>query len=289
MSLETPVTGQDVDRLRRNVTWVTSVEVDVTPRIIRSLVVGAVALSLGLPALAGLSGPVAAAATGGTVHPGVAVNFGGVTCTVGAVMRERKTVYLAVPASCGGIDLGKPQNGCVEPTTPVGSPVGIQGANHRGTVVYNSFSEMQLHGVHATDECHYNDLALIRVNHLDRRLVSAVVPGTTAPHAVPSKLPASGTALHFGASHGTAGSTHHKGWELDASTMAMLSTYQAGSPVTSGGKLVGMLIVLPKGPLLSLPLLQQPAEIYNLSRAIKMLRTMPGFHHVTLVQAGQRP
>jgi hypothetical protein len=242
-----------------------------------------------LPLLIGA--PVAGAAASGTatIHPGGEVNFGGTSCEVGAVMHQGHTVYLAVPASCGGIDPGKVQpQGCYGPITPVGVTVSIEGAKHRGQLVYDSFTEMQLQGETAANRCYYNDLALVRVNRHDRARVTATIPGTGAPRHVLGTLPKSGTAMKFSSNSATAGATQHDGWMLAASTMAMLKTANSGAPVTVGNNLVGMLLVLPKGPIPGVPLLQAPAQIYNLSRAIHELHRVHRFRHVTLVHSGQR-
>jgi hypothetical protein len=263
------------------------VEVNVVLQAPRRLLVAVAFAAACAPALTGLPGAQAASAAK-PVHPGVEVNFGEVSCEVGAVMHQGKTVYLAVPASCGGIDAGKVQPaGCYGPNSPTGVPASIVGAKHNGTLVYDSFTEMQSQGVTAHDRCTYNDLALIRVNHLDRHLVSSSIPGTGAPRGVSSSLPKSGTTLRFGTNSATAGATSHSGWTVTATTMAMLKTANVGAPVTVGNQLVGMLIVLPAGPIPNVPLLQNPGQVYNLAYAIKELHRIHHFRHVTLVRAGQ--
>ncbi|HVT21647.1 MAG TPA: hypothetical protein VHE57_09700 [Mycobacteriales bacterium] len=254
-----------------------------TARKWRSAVVAALSLATLVPAVSAL--PAADAAVAKTIHPGVSVNYGNVTCTVGAVLRARHRVFLAVPSSCGGIDLGKKgQDGCSSPQTPIGSPVSIAGAKHRGILVYSSFAEMQLHGDTNPNRCYYNDLALIRVDRRDRARVSAAIPGVGIPSGVLKKLPASGTALRVGATSATAGARHYKGWELDLSSpTAMWRTPDCGSPITVGRKLAGLLLVLPKGPVPMVPLAQEPAETYNLARSISYLRDQPGFHRAHLV------
>jgi hypothetical protein len=221
------------------------------------------------------------------IHPGVHVTFGDVTCTVAAVMRQGGSVYLVIPASCGGIDEGKVQDGCDEAESPLGTPVQVDGAKYPGTYVYNSFSEMQLHGDTNSDQCYYNDLALVRLDPRDRSRVSATIPGTAAPAGVARRLPASGAALKIASNAATAGATHNDGWEVDVTAQtAMFSASDVGSAVTSGNVLVGMLIVLPGG--LPAPAVQTPAEVYNMARSIQLMRRAPGFHGVRLVTAGGR-
>lgn len=230
--------------------------------------------------------PSADAATSKPIHPGVSVNYGDVTCTVGVVLRAGRRVFLGVPSSCGGIDLGKKgKDGCSSPQTPIGSPVSIQGAKHNGKLVYSSFTQMQLHSDTNPRRCYYNDLALVRVDPRDRTRVSAAIPGVGVPTKVAAKLPADGTALKIGTTAGTAGATHHSGWEVDVdSPTGMFKTPDCGSPVTIGRTLVGLLLVLPKGPIPMAPVAQQPAETYNLARSLHYLRQQAHFHRVHLAR-----
>jgi hypothetical protein len=226
--------------------------------------------------------PGAQAKPAKTIHPGVSVHYGDVTCAVAAVMKQHKRLFLAVPASCGGIDLGKPTDGCSSPQAPIGLPVSIQGAKHRGRLVYSSFAQMQLNGDTNPNRCYYNDLALVQVARKDRARVSAAIPKVGVPTGVVAKLPGKGTALRIGGSTGSAADRHHNGWVLDltSSPTAMFRTPDCGVPVTTGRRLVGMLLILPKGPIPMVPLFQSPAQTYNLARAVKYLKRTPGFRHV---------
>ena len=260
-----------------------------TKRTSPRVLVLAALLALGVPVATASPQALAAPHAAAGIHPGGEVNFGNVSCEIGVVMRQGHNLYLAIPGSCGGIHLGKVQDGCSEPLTPVGSPVSIQGARHHGLLVYNSFTQMQRTGVTDPNRCYYNDLALVRVNRHDRHLVTATIPGTGAPRSVLTTLPKSGTSMKVGGATASAGATRHGGWVLETSTMAMLKTADVGAPVTIGNKLVGMLLVLPKGPIPMVPLLQSPGQIFNLARAIKQLHKVHRFRHVALVRAGQRP
>jgi hypothetical protein len=252
--------------------------VGVTSRVVRLSLAAALA-AFGAAASGGAV-PAAQAATAKTIHPGVTVTYGDVTCTVGAVMQEGRRLFLAVPASCGGIELGKTQDGCSEPQSPTGTPVSIQGAKYPGTLVYSSYTQMQLHGVKSPTRCYYNDLSLVRVDRRDRARVSAAIPGVGVPRRVLTTLPREGTALRIGNSPGTAGTTHHNGWELDLNDpTTTFTSANCGTSVTAGRDLVGMLLVLPRGPI---PGLQTPPETYNLARSIHYLRRTPGFHRVHL-------
>lgn len=248
-------------------------------------------LVLSLSAVAGILSAmvgslVSAAALGPAtrgIHPGVSIAFGGVTCTAGPILRQRHAVFIAIPASCGGIDEGKVQDGCVEAETPVGSPVRIGNARHRGLLVYNSFSHMQLHGVQSPTRCYYNDLALVKVNRRDVHLVSGRIPGQSAPYRVARSSPSSGSTLRVGSMSGTAGATHHHGWQLDVTISGTASSSQVGTIATEGSRVVGMLTTIPQGVV---PM--GASGVYSFSKELKALRHVHGFHHVRLLTAGQR-
>ncbi len=234
-----------------------------------------------LPALAG--SPAAHAATPSGIHPGVAVTFGGITCKAGAIMRQGARLYVAIPASCAGIQPGVLQDGCAAAETPIGIPVHIAGARHHGTLVYNSFTEMQLHGVTDKTMCDYNDLALVRINRRDASRVSGAIPGSKAPQQVTAARPTSGTAMTVNRAPATAGATHHHGWEHDFTTLAALGPADVGAPVVFANQLVGMLTVLPSGLVA-----KSPAETYSLAKAMWQMHKVAGFRHVVLLRAGQR-
>lgn len=254
-----------------------------SPQLVRRGLATAVSVVSLVSVVAAL--PNAGAAVPKTIHPGIEVNYGNISCAVGAILKQRKARFLAIPASCGGIDPGKPHNNCYGPQTPVGSPVSIEGASRPGQLVYSSYSQMQLEGVTAHNRCFYDDLALVRVNRHDLARVSPAIPGTSAPRRLLAKFPASGTALKIGSSGGTAGSTANGGWTLGATSMAMFKAPDVGLPITAGNDLVGMLLVLPQGPASGTPL-DSPAQTFNMARALRLLRQTAGFHHVTLLRAG---
>ena len=247
----------------------------------RRLVSACAISALLLPAAASWPDAAATAVTATGIHPGSSVTFGDVTCQAGAVLRQGHRLFLAIPASCGGIDAGKVQDGCAEAETPIGIPVKIGGAKHRGTLVYNSFTEMQLHGVLNPTLCYYNDLALVQIDPRDASRVSGRIPGMQAPRRIAGSSP-SGAAVSMGSTPGTAGARHHHGWEQDISSLGMFSTKDVGTPTIRHNRLVGMLIVLPAGLVL-----QSPAEVYSFRKAMRQLHKARGFHRVRLLRAGQ--
>jgi hypothetical protein len=266
----------------------------------RVLIVAA-AMSL-IGAVAASSVPAGAAtaarAPAHPIRPGTAVTMSGITCTAGAVLRQKATVYVAIPASCAGVAPGTYQDGCSEPEAPTGTPARVVGARHRAILVYDSFTRMEKLGtaqVHTTAGhrlCHYNDLALVQLNKHDRARVAGAIDGMRAPTSVRQHGPASGRRMTIGRGAATAGASHQGGWVYDVTPSASLVATDVGSAGVVGGKELGMLTVLPAGTLSTLPFgtpVTSPAQVYNLHKALLFLRKAPGFHHVTLLAAGERP
>jgi hypothetical protein len=252
-------------------------------RWLRLAVAPSLVALIGLGASAAAAAPESGSESGShPIHPGVAVTFAGVTCQAGLALHQGATVYLAVPASCGGPQPGQPQNGCTQAEAPTGLPVQVAGAKHRATLVYNSFSRMQLAGTTNRDSCDYNDLALIELNPADRHLVSGTIPGANAPHAVSAHGPASGSAVSLGGASTTAEASSHDGWVYNIRAIGPSKASEVGEPLVQSGRILGMLEVLPW----ILPL-EPSAKVYNLHRALVALRRTNGFHHVVLLRAGQ--
>src|SRR3954451_13281539 len=138
----------------------------------RVIVAGSAALSLALAGLVGASGANAATAVHwasartATVHPGVHVTIAGVKCVAGFVMTDGHRVFVTVPGSCAGVDDGKPTNGCTAAQLPYGLKVAVTGARSKGTVVYSSYTQMQLRGSTGA-KCANNALVLIRLDDRD--------------------------------------------------------------------------------------------------------------------------
>jgi hypothetical protein len=201
------------------------------------------------------------------------------------VLAQGTTRYLGVPASCGGLEPGQSQNGCTEAEAPLGAPVHIDGARHRGILVYNSFTRMQATGTTNARKCAHNDLALVRINRADRHLVSGSIPGVRAPTAVSPHGPRAGSTAQLGDTTATSKGSTQAGWVYQVTTPATsskLTTADLGEPLVQSGMVSGMLTVLPAGFVM-----KSPAEVYNLHRALVALRHTKGFHHVVLFKAGR--
>jgi hypothetical protein len=243
----------------------------------------AVAVTLAIIATAGGIKPVAGAAGSSArpIHPETAVTVGGITCQAGVALRQGATVYLGIPASCAGPLPGQVQDGCQQAEAPIGAPATIAGARHRGTLVYNSFTRMQVAGTTTAARCDDNDLALIRLNRADRHLVAGAIPGGVAPTAVSGHGPAAGSSVELGGSSETAQASTESGWVYNVRVAGSLPDSDVGEPLVQSGRLMGMLTVLP-----SLLPFEPKAEVYNLHRALVLLRRTKGFHHVVLIRAG---
>jgi hypothetical protein len=250
------------------------------------------ASALALVGAAAIPTAAAGAASGARpVRPGTSVTIAGITCTAGPLLRQKRVVYLAVPASCGGLDPGKSQNGCTESNAPVGIPVQVRGARHRSVLVYDSFARMQSIGTKGKRLCDFNDLALVRINRLDLGRVSAAIDGKHAPTGLLTRSPASGRSMTVGSHAATTGASHDGGWESDFMTTASLSATDVGSVAVVGARVFGMLTVLPGSMLSELPIstpVSPPAEVYSLAKALQFLKKAPGFHHVSLLKVGEK-
>src|SRR3954452_8003391 len=105
---------------------------------------GAVAISVLLiaPSVASAWAPAGSA----TIHPGVQVFTNGAQCTSNFVFQDSSNVYLGQAAHCSGTGGNTETNGCTSGSLPLGTPVDVTGANHPGTLVYNSWLTMQAKG-----------------------------------------------------------------------------------------------------------------------------------------------
>jgi hypothetical protein len=103
------------------------------------------------------------------VTPGVQTLTGGGQCTANFVYTDGGSTYLGQAAHCSSTSGNTETNGCLAGTLPIGTQVEIQDAttgefSHTGTLAYNSWNAMQAAGENPdSDQCQYNDLALIRL------------------------------------------------------------------------------------------------------------------------------
>ena len=145
---------------------------------------GTVAISVVLIAPSGAS--AWAPADQATVHPGVQVFTQGGQCTANFVYQDASNVYLGQAAHCSGTGASTDTNGCDSGSLPIGTPVDVTGADHPGTLVYNSWLTMQSKGETDADTCAFNDLALIKIDPADVAKVNPSIPALGGPTGVGS-------------------------------------------------------------------------------------------------------
>ncbi|MBV8984293.1 MAG: serine protease [Acidimicrobiia bacterium] len=142
------------------------------------------ALAVAVLALSVLSvAPSARAATNG-IHPGDQTYTNGAQCTANFVFSDGTSTYLGQAAHCSSTGSNTDTNGCTTQSAPIGTPVTILGANHPGTLAYNSWITMQQAGEKDPNACAYNDLALIRIDPADASLVSPNIPHWGGPTGI---------------------------------------------------------------------------------------------------------
>lgn len=256
----------------------------------RTVVAGGAALTLGLlglqaaaPAGAATTVRWAPAATA-KVHPGSLVTIAGVQCVVGYVMTDGHRVFVAVPASCAGVDDGKPTDGCSAAQVPYGLKVFVAGARYKGRLVYSSYTEMQLRGTTAVNKCANNALVLIRLDDRDIKRTNPSLPAPTGgPTGLAANAPATGAQvtayLNHAATQGlvTPAQTPSGGWAVPVD-LGPVDATQLGAPVlTNSGRAVGMVTLVPQVG-------ATPATVSMLAKEIAFMQTVRGFSNVHLAR-----
>jgi hypothetical protein len=158
----------------------------------------ALGVALGTAATAGsaAAAPGYAPASTARIHPGTQMYTRGAQCTANFVYADGAgRTYVGYAAHCAGTGAATDTDGCKAASLPLGTRVTFaEGGNPategttvgRGTLVYSSWLTMKRLGTRAVDTCAYNDLALVRVDAADVKLVNPSVPffgGPTGLHA----------------------------------------------------------------------------------------------------------
>ena len=143
----------------------------------KPLVAAAVSAAALIAAAPAAAAPSWAPASTATIHPGVQTFTDGGQCTANFVYTDASdNVYLGQAAHCSGTDGNTATDGCSSGSLPLGTPVEVTGASKPGTLVYNSWLEMQANGETNADTCAFNDLALIKIDPADVGKVNPSVP-----------------------------------------------------------------------------------------------------------------
>lgn len=116
-----------------------------------------------------------------TIRPGVQLVSDSGQCTANFVFTDGADVLIGSAAHCTGLGEATDTDGCDAGSLPLGSRVGIEGADHPGTLVYSSWLTMQRRGERDADTCAYNDFALVRIDARDHAKVNPTIPHWGGP------------------------------------------------------------------------------------------------------------
>src|SRR5512132_1961292 len=225
------------------------------------------ALALAVFACAIVAGPASAAPTwapaaSATIHPGVQTFTDGAQCTANFVFYDASNVYLGQAAHCSGTGASTDTNGCDSGSLPIGTPVDVTGADHPGTLVYNSWLTMQSNGETDADTCAFNDLALIKIDPADLGKVNPSVPQFGGPTGLGSWGDTGSTVYSYGNSELRGGVTAlspkqglvvqgtASGWSHDVYTLTPGIPGDSGSGfMDANGGAIGVLSTVALAPL----------------------------------------
>ena len=223
---------------------------------------GAVAASILLiaPSVASAWAPADQA----TVHPGVQVFTQGAQCTANFVFQDSSNVYLGQAAHCSGTGSSTDTNGCDSGSLPIGTPVDVTGADHPGTLAYNSWLTMQSRGEADADTCAFNDLALIKLDPADIGKMNPSVPQFGGPTGVGDWGGTASTVYSYGNSELRGGVTAlspkaglvvqgtPSGWSHDVYTVTPGIPGDSGSGfMNATGGAIGILSTVQLAPLVA--------------------------------------
>ncbi len=99
-----------------------------------------------------------------TIHPGIATNTVGQTCTSNFVfLDDRGRVYLGQAAHCAAGEVLPETAGCTTATLPIGTKVRLGNSGETGTLAYSSWLTMARKKESDPATCRKNDFALVRI------------------------------------------------------------------------------------------------------------------------------
>ncbi len=144
------------------------------------------ATSAGTTGTAAHAEPTWAPATTAPIHPGVQTNNASGQCTANFVFYDSSNnVYIGQAAHCTTLSGSTVTNGCQAVSRPINTPITIGGATRTGTMVYNSWIAMQAAGEPVnSNQCRYNDFALVKLDPADYGRVNPSVPFWGGPGAI---------------------------------------------------------------------------------------------------------
>ena len=253
--------------------------------------------------LAGVATAAAWAPEGqATVRPGVQTLTEGAQCTANFVFSNGTTTYIGQAAHCSSTSPANVTNGCIATSHPIGTSVEIEDYRNpgefpvRGTMVYNSWLEMQADGETDQNACMNNDFALVRLDNVTADQVNPTIPFWGGPTGVTSTVGQLANVYSYGNSSLRFGIEQLKpkrgvnvqqtagGWKYDVYTVTPGVPGDSGSAFIDGsGRAFGVLSTLAVAPL--------PASngVSNVAKAIEYMHAhSDGFDGVTL-QPGTAP
>jgi hypothetical protein len=199
----------------------------------------------------------------------------GAQCTANFVYTDTAgNVYVGYAAHCAGKGSSTDTNGCSTASVPLGTKVDFTNDGNlasegtivgHGTLAYSSWITEHRLGTTNANACAYNDLALVKVNAVDRAKVNPSVPFWGGPTGIDTNGTAAGDQVFtYGNSSLRAGASPlspHTGISLgddaaDGGWSHPLYTVSPGIPgdsgsgfMTAGGKAIGVLSTLGLAPL----------------------------------------
>ena len=219
------------------------------------------ALALGIAAgpTTASAAPAYAPADTATIHPGVQTFTGGGQCTANFIYTDGTDTYIGQAAHCSSTGAATDTNGCTAGVQPIGTPVTISGAEHPGTLAYNSWNTMQAVGETDPDACAYNDLALVKIDPRDVAKVNPSIPHWGGPTGL-NTTGTTGSVYSYGNSSlrqgitllspklGITSSTEGNGWTHVVNTVTPGIPGDSGSAfLDSEGRALGVLSTLGVG------------------------------------------
>jgi hypothetical protein len=203
-----------------------------------------------------------APASSATIHPGVQTFTNGAQCTANFIYSDGSNTYIGQAAHCSGTGGNTATDGCTSGTLPVGTQVQVTGADHPGTMVYNSWATMQANHEADANTCAFNDIALVQLDPADVAKTNPSVPGFGGPTGTASLGAAGSTVYTYGNSElrggvtklspkqGIVASEDGGGWSHTVYTVSPGIPGDSGSGfLTATGQAAGILSTLAVAPL----------------------------------------
>ncbi|CAN5514649.1 hypothetical protein BH18ACT1_BH18ACT1_10760 [soil metagenome] len=229
----------------------------------RTLVLVTAALAMAVVAIAPSVAAAYAPAGQATIHPGIQTETeGSGQCTANFIFQRGGDTYIGQAAHCAGTGQATETDGCDARSLPLGTKVGLVGANATGTLAYSSWLTMQSAGESDPDACAYNDIALVKIDPADVDKVNPSVPGYGGPTGLGGPSAAGDDVFSYGNSSLRAGvtqlspkqgevlSTEGNGWSRTVYTATPGIPGDSGSGfLDADGKAIGVLSTVAIAPL----------------------------------------